>query len=254
MRRLLISVLTVAVSGSLAISMAWAADAPPPPSAGKGKENANPCRDEVSAALQKLRKSSWFRMESNMLTENGPTEMAVDYILPDKMHQVTTVVTTKQTVELILIGKQAWQKEGKGWEAVPEELTQQYVAQMQENVVDQQADVGNYSCKGRMKVEGREVMAYKLEDDPAKGAEGPKNEAFRMFYVDATTGLPVGNELVTPGREGKPFFRTSYSFPIDLKVEQPKDVMATPAAVAQPDAAKADTSKSGAPEPDAAKP
>ena len=245
MRRVLMSTLAAALASSVALG----ADAPPPPSADKGKENANPCRDEVSAALQKLRKSSQFRMESNMLTENGPTEMAVDYIMPDKMHQITTVVASKQSIELILIGKQAWQKTAKDWEVVPPDLTQQYASQMQENVVDQQIDVGNYSCKGRMKVEGREVMAYKLEDDPAKGIEGPKNEAFRMFYVDATTGLPVGNELVTPGREGKPFFRTSYSFPIDLKVEQPKDVVAAPAAVAQPDAAKAE-----APKPDAAKP
>ena len=231
MRRLLTCVIVTAAFGTAV----FAADAPPPPSADKGKTNANPCREEVSAALQKLRKSSWFRMESQMLTENGPTQLSVDYVLPDKMHQITTVDATKQTTELILVGKQAWQNEsGKGWQAVPEVQTQEYVAQMHENVVEQQIDVGNYACKGRMKVEGREVMGYKLEDEQAPGADAPKNEAFRMFYVDATTGFPVSNELVTPGREGKPFFKTSYSFPIDLKVEAPKDVKADAAPASAP--------------------
>jgi hypothetical protein len=231
MRRLLMCLIAATALGAHAL----AADTPPPPQgAEKAKPNANPCRDEVAAALQKLRKSSWFRMESNLLTENGPTTLAADYVLPDKMHQTTTIETTKQTTQIILIGKQAWQNEGRGWEPVPEDLAQQYVAQMYENVVEHQTDVGNYSCKGRMKVSGREVMGYKLEDEQQAGADGPKNEAFRMFYVDAVTGLPMSNELVTPGREGKPFFKTSYSFPIDLKIEAPKDVKATAAPAAAP--------------------
>ena len=234
MRRLLLTVITATALGLPLALAATAQEAPTPPAAEKGKPNANPCREEVSAALQKLRKSSWFRMESNMLTENGPTTMAVDYVLPDKMHQLTTVLATKQTTEMILMGKQAWQNDGNGWVAVPETQALQYVAQMHENVIEQQVDVGNYACKGRMKVEGRDVMGYKLEDEPVKDSQAPKNEAFRMFYVDATTGLPYSNELVTPGREGKPFFRTSYSFPIDLKIEAPKDVktQAAPAPVA----------------------
>ena len=226
MRRLLLSAIAATALGLPMVPAAPAEEVPTPPSDEKSKQNANPCRDEVSAALQKLRKSSWFRMESNMLTENGPATMAVDYVLPDKMHQLTTVVATKQTTEMILMGKQAWQNGGNGWVVVPETQALEYVAQMHENVIEQQVDVGNYACKGRMKVEGRDVMGYKLEDEPAKDSQAPRNEAFRMFYVDATTGLPYSNELVTPGREGKPFFKTSYSFPIDLKIEAPKDVKA----------------------------
>ena len=44
-----------------------------------------------------------------------------------------------------------------------------------------------------------------------------------MFYVDAMTGLPLRNAIVAPGREDKPLFKTSYSFPLDLKIEAPKD-------------------------------
>ena len=237
MRRLMFASFLALAAASGA---AFAAEPPGEPGA---KQNANPCREEVSVALQKLRKSSWFRMDSNMLTENGPTDMSVEYVLPDRMHQKVTVVATKQTTEIILVGKQAWGNEGSGWRVLPETVAQQVAAQMAENVVEQQQDVGNYSCKGRTKFDGRDVMGYKLEDEPAKGAEGPKNEAFRMFYVDATTGLPVSNVLLTIGREDKPFFKTSYSFPLDLKIEPPKDV------VAEPEPAKAETPKTEAPKP-----
>lgn len=198
------------------------------------KENANPCRDEVSTALQKLRKSSWFRMETSMITENGPTSMTIDYVLPDRMHQKVTVTATNAVQETILVGKTAWSSEGKGWQVLPDDITTQIISQVRENVLDQQGDVGNYSCKGKTKFEGKDVMSYKLEDEAPKDSKAPKNEAYRMFYVDATTGLPVSNAIVSPGREEKPLFKTSYSYPLDLKIDAPKDIVAAPTAEAAP--------------------
>ncbi len=193
--------------------------------AGAAKKNANPCRDEVASALQKLRKASWFRMATSMITENGPVAMEVDYVLPDKMHQKVTTVVTKQSSEVVLIGDTAWGNEGKGWQELPTGLTQQLKAQLYESVVEHQEDVGNYSCKGKAQLEGREVLSYKLEDEPAKDSTAPKNDTFRMFYVDATTGMPVSNALLAPGRETKPMFKTSYSYPVEIKIEAPKDVV-----------------------------
>lgn len=193
-----------------------------PPDDTNAKANANPCGDEVKTSLEKLRKSSWFHMDSTIITEQGPTKMAIDYILPDKMHQIVTVIQTNETTEVIRIGDKAWSNEGKGWEPVPDDVTRQIADQMTETILTQQQEVGNYSCKGRMKAEGKDVMGYKLEDEPVKGQEAIKNEAFRMFYVDAMTGLPVATMLVSPGREDKPFFKTTYSYPLDMKIEPPK--------------------------------
>lgn len=191
--------------------------------AGEKKQNANPCRDEVGAALQKLRNSSWFRMESTMITENGLTNLQVDYVLPDRMHQKVNVVGQQGSQEVILIGGQAWANEGDGWRVLPGDIAEQLVTQMRDNVLTEQKDVGNYSCKGRIKLDGKDVMSYKLEDEPPENSQGTKNEAFRLFYVDALTGLPVLNAIVTPGREDKPLFKTSYSFPLDIKIDAPKD-------------------------------
>lgn len=226
MRRLAISVLAFALLSSAAIAQPAPSTAPAPPaSTEKEKPNANPCRDEVASALEKLRKSSWFRMDTNMITEQGPTTMQIDYVLPDKMHQKVTVVATKQKSEIILIGNDGWSRQNdEGWKVLPTDLAQQLKNQMQENVMSQQADVGNYSCKGRTQFEGKDVLSYKLEDEPQKDSTAPKNEAFRMFYVDAVTGLPVSNAMIVPGREDKPVFKVVYGFPLDMTVEPPKEV------------------------------
>lgn len=226
MRRILIAALPL-LAIATASSQSVHAQAPPPPETDASKKNANPCRDEVSAALQKLRKSSWFRMETSMITEKGPTKMQVDYVLPDRMHQKTSVAATNETFEIILVGDEAWSRAGEGqWSKMKGEITQQLKAQMQEQVVEQQADVGNYACKGRTSFEGREVLSYKLEDEPAKDSTAPRNEAIRMFYVDVMTGMPVSNAIVVPGRETKPLFKATYAFPLDIKIEPPKDVAA----------------------------
>lgn len=220
MRRILFAAtLTLFSLPLFALPQAFAEDKP----AG-GKANANPCRDEVSAALQKLRNSSWFRMESTMITENGLTNLAVDYVLPDKMHQKVSVVGQPGVQEVILVGSQAWANEGEGWRVLPGDIASQLIKQLDENVLQQQADVGNYMCKGKVKLDGKDVMSYKLEDEAKEGA--PRNEAYRMFYVDALTGLPVQNAIVTAGVQDKPLFKTTYSFPLDIKIEPPKDVKA----------------------------
>ncbi len=46
------------------------------------------CKDEVASALERQRKTSGFRMQTKMLSEQGLVDMTVDYMLPDRMRQV----------------------------------------------------------------------------------------------------------------------------------------------------------------------
>ena len=126
MRRIALAMISIA-----AFSGHVLAQVPTPEVAPGAKPNANPCSDEVSAALQKLRKSSWFRMDTHMITENGPTSMQIDYVLPDRMHQTVTVQTTNKTTEVILVGNQAWVKQGDaGWKLLPQQVADQLKNQM----------------------------------------------------------------------------------------------------------------------------
>lgn len=213
----------LAIGASLAMT-AHAQPMPPPGAGQQEKKKPNPCADEVAASLQKLRKSSWFRMDTTMITENGFTKMQIDYVLPDRLHQTVTVITTGQTSELTLVGDEAWGKKGDGaWMVLPKQVVDQLKEQVRETVLQEQTDVGNYACKGRTQIEGRDVFSYKLDGEPSKQGER-QNDTFRMFYVDATTGLPSSNTLLVPGREEKPIFKTTYSFPVDLNIDAPKDV------------------------------
>jgi hypothetical protein len=226
-----VGVIVVLMSSGTALAQAPQPGGPPPGvslEAPSAKKNANPCRDEVAAALSKLRKSSWFRMSTNMITENGPTAMTIDYVLPDRMYQKVTQTLSNQTSEVILIGDKAWANQGKGWQELPGDVMNALRTQMQDSVLQEQTEVGEYACKGRVQAEGRDALSYKLtEEAPKEGA--PKNETFRMFYVDAVTGLPVSNALLAPGRESTPLFKATYSYPIDLKIEPPKDAAPAPA-------------------------
>lgn len=238
MRRIAIAaILSASLSGG-AVAQPVIDGAPP-----QEKKAANPCSDEVAAALRKLRNASWFTMSSNMITENGPSTMVVDYILPDRMHQTVTNTLTKKSSEIILIGREAWSRQGGegAWTALPAHVAGQLQTQMEETVLQQQSDVGAYSCNGRIKLDGREVMSYKLESTPGQG-DTFKNQTYRMFYVDVMTGLPVSNALLVPGRDDKPIFKTTYNFPLDLKIDPPKDVAApapAPAPAEAPSAAPA---------------
>ncbi len=236
MRSHFLSFAAVLMSASAALAQAPPSGTPLPEGlpGDASKQNANPCRDEVAAALKKLRNASWFRLSTNMITETGPTSMEIDYVLPDKMHQKVVQTLTNQKSEIVLVGDKAWAKSGEVWQDLPNDVTQTLKAQMYENVVENQADVGNYACKGRVQIGGRDALSYKLQEEVTKESV-VKNETYRMFYVDAVTGLPLSNALLVPGRETKPLFQATYSYPIDLKIEQPKvdvkaaDPAATPA-------------------------
>lgn len=216
------------IAASLAVlaSAAYAQQPPPLEAAADAKPNPNPCADEVAASLEKLRNASWFRMTSDMFTENGPTTMQVDYVLPDRMHQKVTNKLTKKTSEVILIGNEAWSREGEGsWIPLKANIAAELQTQMQNSVVQQQKDVGPYACKGRTKFDGHDVMSYRLDSQLGKG-ETVKSQTYRMFYVDAMTGLPVGNVLLVPRHDEKPIFKTTYAFPLDIQIEPPKNVAA----------------------------
>ena len=50
------------------------------------------CTKEVADAVLKQSQQKSFRMESNVISEQGPLKMTVDYILPDRMRQVAVTV------------------------------------------------------------------------------------------------------------------------------------------------------------------
>jgi len=189
------------------------------------------CKDEVAAALDRQRKSSSFRMQTAMLSQDGPVNMTVDYLLPDRMHQVVSLAKDPKSVETILIGKQAWSRQGDGpWTLLQTETTNQLAEQMKDTVSEDEAKLGDFECLGKQAVAGKDLLAYQGENEDPNEKKDPAAEdkpkapdrPIRVIYVDPTTGLPMRSVFGRANKLEKPIFEANYSYPIDIKIDPPK--------------------------------
>ncbi len=128
------------------------------------------CKDEVASALERQRKTSGFRMQTKMLSEQGLVNMTVDYMLPDRMRQVVTSTTDPKPVETIVIGKDAWSRlEGEQWRPLHPQIADALAAQMQETLGDDPGTLGDFECLGKQPVADKNFLAYQGENvDPAR--------------------------------------------------------------------------------------
>lgn len=188
------------------------------------------CKDEVATALERQRKSSGFRMQTMMLSEQGKVDMTVDYVLPDRMRQVISSTADPAAVETVLVGSLAWsRRKGEPWIPLNPQLTHALVKQMEETLGDDPGTLTDFECLGKKPVDGRDMLAYQGENDPP----GPKdlskekppklpNRPVRIIYVDPTTGLPMRSIFARADMLEKPIFEATYSYPVDIKIEAPQ--------------------------------
>lgn len=194
------------------------------------------CKDEVLGALEKQRKAQSFRMETSMVSEQGPVKMRVDYVRPDRMRQVVTVVVDPKPVETILVGSTAWSKEGDEWKVVAPDVTKEMISQLDETFGDESGTIGTVGCLGSTAIDGQEMMVYRIENDAqtgpadmspdakakAKAALVDEGRPLRMFYVDPKTGLPMRSVFARANKLDKPIFKATYSYPDGIKIDAPK--------------------------------
>ena len=108
------------------------------------------CKDEVASALDRQRKTSGFRMQTKMLSEQGLVDMTVDYVLPDRMRQVVISTTDPKPVETIVVGRDAWSRiEGEDWRPLHPQIADALAAQMQETLGDDPGTIGDFECLGK---------------------------------------------------------------------------------------------------------
>jgi hypothetical protein len=183
------------------------------------------CREDVLAAYEKQRAAGQIRMETQMISEQGPVSMTVDYIPPDRMHQRVTTKLTNQTRETILVGPRAWVSEdGKTWKELSVEQAAEVAEGVRESIGAPPTEFVTFDCLGRTMIDGKPYLGYSVEE--AKGKQIPgqpvKDPPVRILFVDPDTGLPARTIVALPDRIEKPFFRADYSYPKDLKVEAPE--------------------------------
>jgi len=178
------------------------------------------CKDQVAAAFNKQRSSPAFSMVAHLVGENGPVEIDVDYIAPDRMRQ-KIIAPNQQELETVLVGTRAWSRQGTNWEELMPAIAQTIIAQVREAVVDPPKDVSEFDCLGKVTLDGKQYLGYRsVEHDTAPSA-GTNSAAavHRTVYVDPETGLPAVNLVAeeTPG--AAPVFKGVYTYPTDLVIE-----------------------------------
>jgi hypothetical protein len=188
------------------------------------------CKDEVASALERQRKSSGFRMQTKMISEQGPVDMTVDYVLPDRMRQVVKSAIDPAPIETVLVGNLAWShREGEPWTPLNPKLTSDLITQIEETLGDDPGELGDFDCLGKKPVDGEEMLAYQGENDPGGHKDLSKEKPpklpdrpIRIIYVDTITGLPMRSIFARANQLDKPIFVANYSYPVDLKIEAPK--------------------------------
>lgn len=189
------------------------------------------CKDEVSTALERQRKSSGFRMQTQMITEDGKVDMTVDYVLPDRMRQIIKSEKDPDPIETILIGDRAWShRQGEPWSMLNQHLTTALAKQMQETLGEAQEELGEFECLGKKALEGKQFLAYQGENEssgPKDLSAGAKDKPklpdrpVRIIYVDSITGLPMRSIFARADKLEQPIFQATYTYPADLKIEVP---------------------------------
>jgi hypothetical protein len=201
------------------------------------------CSTEVQEAVKKQTELKSFRMESNVISENGPLKITIDYVLPDRMRHVAVPASDPSPLETILIGDQAWANAGGGWQVVPDEEVQFLISQMKAATTASEEAVGDYDCIGTETVEGRQLRGYRGLPPKVKGLKKPdgtpmrqttQNDAIRIVYIDPDSGLPARSIYARADQLDKPIFKEVYSYPKDISIEPPEKVEAPPAGGDQP--------------------
>jgi hypothetical protein len=194
------------------------------------------CTLEVHQAFTRQSNTDMVRKEMNLIGEQGPFTMTVEYVKPDRMRQVVKpLVEPEKATETVLIGNEAWTKTvGGDWQKLDSTTTDQIVSFFKSTFANVPQNVGSFECMGAETVEGQKVRTYKGLDEPKQKTqeqleaekrgdtvEEPKNEALRVIYLNVDTGLPARIVFAREGMLDKPIFKEVYTYPTDLKIEKP---------------------------------
>lgn len=160
---------------------------------------ADPCVDEIKAAMGKAMTSGPMRMES---TITGATAMSMkgEIVPPANMHAV--VDTAGQVIEMTILDGKAWMNMAGAWTELPAAAAAQMTAGF--NMADTSAldAMTDAKCNGTTNVNGKDVLSYSwnLAVDGSTTANrafvDPANGAPTRMETDVTASGAVTNVVV----------------------------------------------------------
>ncbi|MBX9682226.1 MAG: hypothetical protein K2X41_00405 [Hyphomicrobium sp.] len=177
------------------------------------------CSKDVAAAFEKQRTSKAFRVAMTQPSAEGPVDMTVDYLPPDRMLQTVKAAHMPGEQQTMLVGSRAFAGSSGAFEELLPQFTQSIVAEVATAVGPPQ-NLGAFECLGTVGFEGKDYVAYRTADPAAAGADPAKTMA-RTIYVDPASGLPAYNVVAALAGKDEPVLKAVYSYPADLTIEAP---------------------------------
>ncbi|RYE78710.1 MAG: hypothetical protein EOP19_21135 [Hyphomicrobiales bacterium] len=146
---------------------------------------ADPCVDEIKAAMGKAMTSGPMRMES---TISGATQMTMtgEIVPPANMH--ATVDTAGQVIEMVILDGKAWMNMAGAWMELPAAAAEQMTAGFNMANTDALDAMTEPQCLGTTNVDGRDLKSYAWKLD----VDG--NATVNRAHVDPANGAPVRME------------------------------------------------------------
>lgn len=180
--------------------------------------HAEDCTKAVADAFTKQRTSKAFRVAMTQPTLEGPVDMTVDYVLPDKMLQTVIGAHMPGEQQTMLVGDRAFAGSSGAFEELLPQFTQSIVTEFRTATEVPPTNIGVFECVGKSTFEGKEVVGYRSVDQDA--ARNTPDQLARTIYVDPTTGLPAFN-LVLPRGGGDIAMKAVYSYPDNVEITPP---------------------------------
>lgn len=188
--------------------------------AGQLPAQAEDCADKVKAAFEKQRETKMYRVKMSQPTAEGPVDMTVDYVLPDKMLQTVVASHMPGEQQTMLVGNRAFAGSGGGFEELLPQFTQSIVSEFQSATDPSKQTFTGFECTGEQKMDGETFNTFRTSD---KTAKDPAKTLARTIYVDPKTGLPRYNVVAALAGNTEPVLKATYSYPKDIEIIAPEN-------------------------------
>lgn len=174
------------------------------------------CSADVIAAFEKQRAGKTYRVAMIQPTAEGPVQMTIDYILPDRMLQTVVSPSMPGEQQTMLVGSRAFAGSAGAFEELLPQFAQSVVSEFQAATAPAR-NPGKFECLGKQSFDGKDYITYRTNDG---GADG---EALaRTVYVEEGSGLPAFNVVSAVSGNAEPVMKAAYSYPTDVVIEAPE--------------------------------
>lgn len=176
------------------------------------------CTENVKAAFAKQHAHNSYRVSMSQPSAEGPVQMTIDYVLPDKMLQTVVAPHMPGEQQTMLVGNRAFAGTSGAYEELLPHLVQSIVSEFHASTSPETQGLGTFECLGKQTFEGKEFSAYRAADKPAAN---PDDTLARTIYVEDASGLPGYNVIAALSGKTEPILKVVYSYPTDIEIVAP---------------------------------